>query len=219
MLIQPIRFCCLALCLAAGPAGAARETATLCDDAARSAARDSATPLAVLLAITRVETGRGAGGEVHPWPWTINHAGVGQWFETADKAALAAEIALADGTGNLDIGCFQLNHRWHGSNFASLDQMLDPASNARYAAAFLSDLYAETGSWSAAVATYHSRSAGPAARYLSKIETVLASLDPPSTAPAPRHNSYPFLQSGSRGTGGSLVPRLAAARPLFGEPR
>lgn len=220
MPIRPIRLCCLALCLAAGPAGGARDTAALCDDAARLAARDSDTPLVVLLAITRVETGRGAGGALRPWPWTINIAGIGHWFDTAAEAAAAAETALTAGTGNLDIGCFQLNHRWHGARFSSLDQMFDPATNARYAAGFLSDLHIETESWPAAIAAYHSRSAGPAATYLARIKTVLADLGPTSLPPPVpsmvRQNSYPLLRAGARGSGGSLVPRLTASHPLIG---
>ena len=216
MPIRPIWPCCLALCLAAGPVSGTRDTSALCDDAARSAASESDTPLDVLLAITRVETGRGAGSNLRPWPWTINQAGTGHWFDTASEAATAAETALNESSGNLDIGCFQLNHRWHGDNFASLDQMFDPLTNARYAAQFLSDLYREKGDWPAAIAAYHSRSEGPAAVYLAKIDTVLASMDPAAEPAPPRRNAYPLLQAGARGSGGSLVPRLASSRPLFG---
>ena len=222
MPIRPIWLCCLLLTVAAGPVVGMRDPAGLCDDAARSAAAESDTPLNVLLAITRVETGRGEGAELRPWPWTINRAGSGHWFDSATEAVAAAEAAIAEGTGNLDIGCFQLNHRWHGENFASLDEMFDPLTNARYAAGFLSDLYREKGNWADAIAAYHSRSEGPATRYLARIDTVLAGLENASgqaIAPAPqpaRQNSYPLLQAGLRGSGGSLVPRVTAARPLFG---
>jgi len=224
MPIRRLRLICLALCLGAGPVGGTRDIAALCDDAARTAARNSDTPINVLLAITRVETGRGAGRDLRPWPWTINQAGSGYWFDTATEAAAAAETALRENTGNLDIGCFQLNHRWHGMHFASLDLMFDPLTNASYAAGFLSDLYREMGNWPAAIAAYHSRSEAPAATYLAKIETVMADLGPiPATrsaakvtAKVSRQNTYPLLQAGSRGTGGSLVPRLSSNRPLFG---
>lgn len=221
MLTRLLRLWCVMLCLVAGPVAGpvlgARDAALLCDEAARAAAADSDTPLQVLLAITRVETGRGAGVDLRPWPWTINHAGKGAWFDSAAEAAAAAETALTGESGNLDIGCFQLNHRWHGENFASLDQMFDPGANARYAAQFLSALYRETGSWSAAIAAYHSRSAGPAEAYLARIEPVLAALVPTADpTPRLRVNTFPLLQIGSRGTGGSLVPRLSNNRPLIG---
>lgn len=220
MPLRPIRTCCLVLCLTSGPVLGTRDISFLCDDAARAAAADTGIPLAILLAITRVETGRGTGDALRPWPWAINQAGEGHWFDSVTEATAAAETALAQGSGNLDIGCFQLNHRWHGGNFTSLDQMFDPKSNARYAATFLSDLYREKGDWSAAIAAYHSRSAGPAATYLAKIDTVLAELDTPpdtgTTGTQPRHNAYPLLQAGARGSGGSLVPRQSSSRPLFG---
>ena len=211
-----IRLICLGLCLAPGHAGSVRDPATLCDEAARAAGTQSDVPLNILLAITRVETGRGAGGDLRPWPWTINQAGSGRWFDTAAEATTAAETALTTGSGNLDIGCFQLNHRWHGDNFASLTDMFDPETNARYAAGFLSDLFREKRDWPAAVAAYHSRSDGPAEVYLARIETVLGDLgDLPVPIPV-RQNSYPLLQAGAHGSGGSLVPRLTASRPLIG---
>ena len=216
MSIRPLWSCCLALCLTSGPLHSTRDPAALCDDAARIAAQDSPVPLDVLLAITRVETGRGADGMLRPWPWTINQAGSGHWFDTMAEATAAAETALTSGTGNLDIGCFQVNHRWHAENFASLDAMFDPLTNARYAARFLSDLYAETGDWPAAIAAYHSRSEGAATRYLEKIETVMADLPETPLAEPPRDNSFPLLKVGAKGSGGSLVPRQSGRRPLIG---
>jgi len=44
-----------------------------------------------------------------------------------------------------------------GAAFASLEDAFDPATNVIYATRFLIRLYAETGSWGAAVALYHSR--------------------------------------------------------------
>ena len=216
---MPIRSmlpCLFVLCLTPDAVTASRNPAALCDDAAHLAAQNSNTPLPVLLAITRVETGRSAAQGLQPWPWTINHAGTGHWFDTASEAVAAAETALTEGSGNLDIGCFQLNHRWHAENFVSLEQMFDPEINARYAADFLSDLYREMGDWPSAVAAYHSRSAGPAASYLAKIETTLADLGAQPEPAVARANTYPLLQSGARGSGGSLVPRLAASHPLIG---
>ncbi len=204
------------VCLAA-QALASRDPGTLCDEAAAMAARDSGVPTDILLAITRVETGRTSGGTLRPWPWTMNHAGSGAWFPTRAEAVSAAEAALLAGGGNLDIGCFQVNHRWHGGNFASLDQMFDPAANARYAAGFLIRLHRELGTWPAAAAAYHSRSAGPASAYLTKVEAVLSSLGATPDPAVQTEDGYPLLQAGARGSGGSLVPRLSASHPLIGD--
>jgi len=215
MSIRHLRSCCLALCLASCPVHGTRDPAGLCDDAARAAAEVTPVPLAVLLAITRVETGRGGAGGLRPWPWTINQAGNGHWFDTKAQATAAAEDAVTSG-GSLDIGCFQINHHWHAANFASLEAMFDPQTNARYAAGFLSNLYDDTGAWPAAIAAYHSRRDGPAAGYLEKIEAVMADLTPTSPADRPRENSFPLLRAGAPGVGGSLVPRQSGARPLIG---
>ena len=58
----------------------------------------------------------------------------------------------------IDIGCMQINHHYHGDQFRSVDQMLEPRANVQYAARFLKDLRRRQGSWTMAVARYH---AGP----------------------------------------------------------
>ena len=52
----------------------------------------------------------------------------------------------------------QINYRWHGDKFASVNEMFDPAHNVDYAARFLRDLKAREGTWTLAVARYN---AGP----------------------------------------------------------
>ena len=90
------------------------------------------------------------------WPWTINAAGKGQWFETADDALRAVRALMEGGTRSIDIGCFQINMLHHPQAFQTLEQGFDPMANAAYAARFLAGLQARTGSWDAAVAAYHS---------------------------------------------------------------
>lgn len=202
----------LASLFASAPAGA--QTGP-CDAAAQVAAAETGVPLPVLRAITRAETGRMIGGQRQPWPWAVNHAGSGQWFETRAAARTYAETALSGGTGNLDIGCFQLNHRWHSAAFASLDQMFDPVENARHAARFLAQLHRESGDWTLAAGTYHSRTPEHAERYRARFTALLAELDPADPAPPLRANRFPLLQPGGRGEYGSLVPAHAPAGPLL----
>lgn len=52
----------------------------------------------------------------------------------------------------------QINHRYHGAKFSSVQAMLDPHQNVDYAARFLAELHTRHVSWSLAVARYH---AGP----------------------------------------------------------
>lgn len=201
---------------------AAPEPSRQCDHAAAMAAERSGVPIDILLAITRVETGRGA-PELSPWPWTINADGTGTWYATKDEAVAAATDHLTNGTGTFDVGCFQLNIRWHGENFAELADMFDPAKNANYAATFLLDLYQESGDWSQAVSAYHSRTEGIAAAYLTKVKAVLngpasdadaAARDEPELVE--RENLFPLLQAGDQGSAGSLVPAQLTRGPLIG---
>lgn len=210
---------CLALALTVAPALA--RDAMLCDSAARVAAAETGVPLRILRAIARVETGRPRDGRLEPWPWTVNMEGDGRWFD--DRAALLSYVRRhADrGARNFDLGCFQINHRWHAHAFRSLAEMTDPRSGALYAARFLRDLHAETGDWTAAAGAYHSRTPKFARRYEARFRSVLASLDPtPDAAPRPPGQAaspgFPLLAGGAPGSAGSLVPvDSGRARPLF----
>lgn len=204
--------------------------ASVCDLAAEHAAREMQVPLSVLRAITRTETGRSRNGRVEPWPWTVNMEGKGYWFDTADAARAFVYKEFRRGARSFDVGCFQINYKWHGAAFRSIDQMFDPVENARYAARFLGDLHAESGDWSVAAGSYHSRTPGYARKYRARFDRIHARLDDGPvvstkgayTDPVPRRdasgpNPYPFLNgAGPRGSAGSLVPLSQGARsPLI----
>lgn len=191
------------------------DPSALCIDAARAAAQATGVPERVLLAVTLVETGRDA----RPWPWTVNVGGEGHWFDTASEAEAHARSMLDRGLTNVDLGCFQLNLRWHSKGFASLADMLDPAANATYAAGFLAENFARTGDWAAAAAAYHSQTPEHAERYRANFGTAYAALDSGDIAPEdpePRENRFPLLLAGARGMNGSLVPATGAGLRLIG---
>lgn len=194
----------------------------MCDQAAIRAAREMGVPENVLLAVTRTETARYG----TPWPWTVNMEGDGHWFETREAAQSFAESRQVAGADSFDVGCFQINHRWHGGHFVSIDAMLDPDNNARYAARFLIELFAEYGNWDGAVGAYHSRTDRYAARYLriyhGHLETLGGRPDmpPPGLGDAPSSDGlasgFLLLQAGGDTALGSLVPnRERASTPLF----
>ncbi len=200
---------------------AAADPGTLCDRAASHAATATGVPIDILLAISRVETGRRHDGSLSPWPWTINADGKGAFYDSKAEAVAAAAAHLTDGTGTFDIGCFQLNIRWHGSAFSTFDAMFDPEKNASYAAGFLMSLYQETGNWADAVASYHSRSPDLAHAYLNQVKAVLngpeaAMVAETAAAPPPRANNFPLLQPGAQGGFGSIVPETSARGRLIG---
>jgi Transglycosylase SLT domain len=197
---------------------AARDPSQICVDAAAASAENAGVPFDVLLAVTLTETGRSFGGTLRPWPWAMNINGESLWLDSAEDTFAAAEAALAEGRSNFDLGCFQINHHWHGENFTSLRAMIDPSTNASYAADFLSELYEQTGSWQDAVADYHSRTPEHADRYSERFAAIHAALaDGGVLADAPsRPNTFPLLQAGTPGSPGSIVPIAPAGRPLIG---
>lgn len=205
------------------PQAAIARPADLCDRAAEQAARATGVPKDVLLALTRTETGRSGPRGFEPWPWAVNHAGKGHWFDTATEAEAYVAEQIGLGAENLDIGCFQLNYRWHGAAFPSLQAMFDPVENAAYAANYLAGHYQRSGDWIAAAGAYHSATEANARRYELRFSEILQSLAPlrlaaalpEDTAQLPRQNRYPLL-AGGQGAGGSLVPRSAGGLALFG---
>lgn len=170
----------LALLLSAVPALAAGDPAdrpaVACEWAAMTAAAEAGVPADILGALTLTETGRRRGGVVRPWAWSVNAEGSGSWFDDPAEALAFAQDRIDRGRPNLDIGCFQLNYRWHGENFPSVVEMFDPLENARYAARFIRDLYAETGDWRRAAGAFHSRTPVHANRYLARFDDLRATL-------------------------------------------
>jgi hypothetical protein len=166
----------LAALLAAAPAGAkpdiTAETAELCLSAARNAERLARMPEGIVIGIMLAETGRWsrARKRSYPWPWTVT-SGSDAWFADSRAEAVAIVRRLqAEGRSNIDVGCMQINLRWHPAAFRTIDEALDPIRNVAYGTAFLGELFAERGSWSRAVAAYHSRDPERGEAYLARVE-------------------------------------------------
>lgn len=183
----------------------------VCDRAARRAALAEGVPPDVLLAITRTETGRTRDGALQPWPWTVNMEGEGRWFDTPEAAQRYVFERFKSGARSFDVGCFQINYKWHGAAFRSIEDMFDPEISGLYAAALLMRLYSETGDWSQAAGAYHSRTPAHATRYRTRFDEIRAALTdlpmPRTSDGGARNNGFVLLQDrGDSGTLGSLVP-------------
>jgi len=200
----------LAFALSVPDAAIAQPAATpsdLCENASRSAAAEIGVPTDVLLAISLTETGRRMAGNLRPWPWAVNRDGQGYWFDSRAQARSFARQSLRDGQRSFDLGCFQINWRWHGEHFNSPDDLLDPGIAARYAARHLLALHQELGDWTRAAGAYHSRTPRHAERYrrrFAQIHAALRSQPAPPAPPAPSPPSYALLTGQSNGA--SLVP-------------
>lgn len=111
-------------------------------------------PVGILYAVGLTETGNS--GSLQPNAMNIEGKAV---FPASRATALATlEEARQKGARLIDIGCMQINLRYHGSEFARVEDMFDPGRNVDYAARFLVSLKRRHVSWSMAVARYH---AGP----------------------------------------------------------
>ena len=130
---------------------------TVCDDSIDSVAQTTLVPKKVLYKIARLESGRRFKGEHVSWPWSLNNSGTSYFLDTKTAALNKLGNLIALGEKNVDVGCMQLNLRWHARHFDSLEEMISPIDNVSYAAKFLQQLYKETGTWEKAVKFYHSR--------------------------------------------------------------
>ncbi len=182
----------------------------LCDAAIAKAARRGGVPVEVLHAVALTETGQHRDGRMRAWPWAINREGKGYWFKTHDEALAFGKQSLAAGRTSFDVGCVQINYRWHGHAFPSIEEMFDPEWTATYAAQFLRTLYEERGSWSEAAGAYHSLTPDKPMTYRARFDRLLAGSSP-EASPTPRSSSPPPQpRSASRTPPGP--PRGAAPR-------
>jgi hypothetical protein len=186
------------------PTGAASAATPSCSDLAAAAGATMGVPDGLLPAIALVESGTGGA----PWPWTLNEGGKGMYFKTKAEALSYLKAAIARGVTNIDVGCMQLNYRWHQAGFASPEDMLDPQRNTTYAAVFLQELQKRLGSWQAATAHYHSTDADRGGRYVEKV--VAAAGQAPV---APDLAADTALQPADAGAKGPLL--LASGRALI----
>ena len=133
------------------PAGPVRHR---CEAEVAAAAKRYDIPLAVFYAVGLLETGGRDGLQ----PYSMNIEGRAAANATLEDALATFAAARARGARLIDIGCMQINWRWHGEKFSSVTEMFDPAHNVDYAARFLRELKIREKTWTLAVARYN---AGP----------------------------------------------------------
>lgn len=149
-----------------------------CEQAIAAAERIVGVPPRLLKAIALAESGRPREGSkgVQPWPWTVTAEGRGRFLATKTEALAVIETLQDRNIRNIDVGCMQVNLHHHPAAFASLDEALDPASNAHYAAHFLHGLFRQSGSWGNAVARYHASIYGWNLQYRNRVMRIWHSL-------------------------------------------
>jgi soluble lytic murein transglycosylase-like protein len=111
-------------------------------------------PIGMLYAVGLSESGHGGSLQ----PYALNIDGRPDFEPSMADALRAFREAKLSGAKHIDVGCMQINHRYHGDSFEKLEDMFDPEKNVTYAAHFLSELKEREGTWTKAIARYH---AGP----------------------------------------------------------
>src|SRR6202012_2592295 len=74
-----------------------------------------------------------------------------------------------EGQRSIDIGCMQINLRYHPNAFRTMEDAFDPATNVAYGAQFFDSLPQLQGSWGKAVERYHPAEAGRRDEYREKV--------------------------------------------------
>jgi hypothetical protein len=165
--------------------------ALLCRPAIEAAARAHGIPPGLMTAIGRVESGRHdpITGAWYPWPWTVDADGQGYFLNSKAEAIMLVQRLQGRGVRSIDVGCMQVNLMHHPNAFPTLDAAFDPASNADYAARFLTQLYAQTRAWPEAAGRYHSSTPELETAYQRKVmalwpeEQMSVATAPPGSAP------------------------------------
>ncbi len=153
------------------PSEAAADDSLLClKEAARLEKRER-IQTNLLSAIALVESGRFS--KKYPsgvsWPWTVTAEGKGKFYNSKQEALDAVRELQKQGVENIDVGCMQINLKYHPEAFDSIENALDPRKNVAYAADFLKRNYQETKSWGEAATRYHSKTVHKAFRYEDKL--------------------------------------------------
>ncbi|MBZ9848684.1 transglycosylase SLT domain-containing protein [Mesorhizobium sp. CA14] len=142
------------ICISSFALGTVGATANPCEPEILRAADRYGVPAGILYAVGLTETGKKGSLQ----PNALNIEGKAVFPRSRTEALAAFENARREGKTLIDLGCMQINHRYHGAQFRSVEDMLDPHQNVDYAARFLVSLHARHMTWSMAVARYH---AGP----------------------------------------------------------
>jgi soluble lytic murein transglycosylase-like protein len=126
----------------------------VCESEIIAAAAKYNVPAGILYSVGLTETGRKGSLQ----PYAMNIEGKAYFENNAQEVMSRFSQARSRGAKLIDLGCMQINYHFHGENFASPGEMLDPKKNVEYAARFLANLHSRHETWTMAVARYH---AGP----------------------------------------------------------
>ena len=140
-----------------------------CNQYTEKIAKEYKIPNKLLTSISLVESGLKKGNNFVSWPWTLNVSGKSKFFESKDETISFLKKNY-NKKKNIDVGCMQISLKYHGENFESFNQLLDPVNNIQYAAKYLRSLYTRHKTWNEAISRYHSSIPKRKKRYLKKVQ-------------------------------------------------
>ena len=141
-----------------------------CEKTIESIELQTDIPKGLLLGIGKAEAIRKINNKYIIWPWTINHAGKSMFFDTKKQMRNYVSKNLKKNDFNIDVGCMQINIKWHKNNFKKIVDMFEIGPNISYAASFLLQLKNKHGSWDKAIKHYHSSDPKKNIPYLIKVK-------------------------------------------------
>ncbi len=157
----------------------AKDGVKLCEEAIAFAEQRMGIPSKLLHAIALGESGRGLPKDLEQsaksingltlWPWTVMAEGRGRYFNSKYEAIKEVTKLRHKKVTNIDVGCMQVNLKYHGKAFSDIKQAFDPIHNVAYAASFLKQLRTRHRSWTKAVKYYHSGTVSKHTPYAIKI--------------------------------------------------
>lgn len=127
--------------------------------------RALAMPRGLLLAVALTESEQNG----RPHPFAMNIGGRALYASGPDEMR---QVIRSNGGGfepNIDVGCMQISLRHHAERFRDPDILLEPRYNVAYGAFYLQELYERYGTWTRAVAHYHSGNAERQTRYICRV--------------------------------------------------
>ena len=143
----------------------------LCENTIESIELQTDIPKGLLLGIGKAEAIRKINNKYIIWPWTINHAGKSLFFDNKEQMKNYVFKNLKRKDFNIDVGCMQINIKWHKNNFKKISDMFEVNPNISYAASFLKQLKNKHGSWDKAIKHYHSSDPKKNNPYLIKVKS------------------------------------------------
>ena len=145
------------------------QSSTVCNQYTEKIAKEHKIPSKLLTSISLVESGLKKGNNFVSWPRTLNVSGKSKFFETKDETINFLKKNY-NKKKNIDVGCMQISLKYHGQNFESFNQLLDPVNNIEYAAKYLRSLYSRHKTWNEAITRYHSSIPKRKIKYLKKVQ-------------------------------------------------